>query len=152
MEASCFFYLLAVWPAPPSMRKISLPLQVPKSLPALYTAHMNHPLSPSSALLSVVRLVSHLSLLQWLLKVHQRVLLHKSFTARRLSCPLFPLYLFLRLSEQEISVMLGDYACKSDLHGFKKRGKRQKASEMKCCKSKHPEWHVKWAVSAQWNV
>lgn len=124
MGASWSFYLLAVCPVPPSMRKISLPLLVSKSFPALYTAHMNHPLSPSSALLPVVRLVSHLSLLQRLLKVHQDVLLHKSFIAP-LRCPLFPLYLFLRLSQQEISVMLGDYTCKSDTHGFRKREKKR---------------------------
>lgn len=63
----------------PSTRKISLPLLVTKSFPALYTAGMNHPLSPSSALLPVVALVSHLSLLQRLLKVHQDLLFHKSF-------------------------------------------------------------------------
>lgn len=73
--------LIAVCPIPPGMRKISLPLLVTKSFPALYTAGMNHPLSPSSAPLPVVRLVSHLSLLQRLLKVHQDILLHKSFTA-----------------------------------------------------------------------
>lgn len=57
----------------PSTRKMT------KSFPALYTAGMNHPLSPSSALLPVVALVSHLSLLQRLLKVHQDLLFHKSF-------------------------------------------------------------------------
>lgn len=52
---------------------------------------MNHPLSPSSALLPVVRLVSHLSLLQRLLKVHQDLLLHKSFTAMTV-CALAPCF------------------------------------------------------------
>lgn len=78
---------------------------------------MNHPLSPSSALLPVVRLVSHLSLLQRLLKVHQDVLLHKSLIALTV-CTLAPSFhslCFLRLSEREISVMLRDYTCKSDI-------------------------------------
>lgn len=117
----------------PGMRKISLPLLVTKSFPALYTAGMNHPLSPSSAPLPVVRLVSHLSPLQRLLKVHQDILLHKSFTAMT-ACALAPWFhsiCFLRLSEREISVMLGDYTCKSDTQGFKRKReeKRTKAEK-----------------------
>lgn len=75
--------LIAVCPIPPAGRESLSPsfcdLIIPCSL--LSTAGMNHPLSPSSALLPVVSLVSHLSLLQRLFKVHQDLLLHKSSPA-----------------------------------------------------------------------
>lgn len=64
----------------------------------LNTTDMNHPFS---TLLPLVCLVSHLSLLQSLLKVHQELLLQTSLIVTACTT-LFARYLFWRLSEQEM--------------------------------------------------
>lgn len=137
--------LIAVCPIPPSMRKISLPLLVTKSFPSLCsTAGMNHPLSPSSALFPVVRLVSHLSLLQRLLKVHQDLLLHKSFTARLFTLLHFISTVFVTValrekfpSFSEITLVYQTCRCSE------KQEEKETQNEMRGHKSKHAEWQEK---------
>lgn len=68
-------------PTSPSTWKVTLPLLVTKSFQCflLHTTGMNHPLLASYALLPLLHLDSHLSILQNALKVHQDLLLHTSF-------------------------------------------------------------------------